>query len=452
METVGFWEISRGILEGLWLILYWYYVGQAGTIEKGAGKRILGFGLAAVCLALSVWLPLSLSWLLAAGVLLLYDLFFDEEPFGRQWWRVLLPGLLLAVCALLPWGLLFGNASPGAWSGVSEADAGALEAGALAGAGSLASVRSLETAIPLAAAAFLCNGFILFAFLILLSGKRQSLRLWNGILTLVSFSAITAFQWLLCGTGRIAAEGRLAEALLWGSALLEFALFLTVEGTLYFYKRGYEFRTEQFRSKLMEHSYGEIRDIYMDMRGWRHDYHNHMQVMKAKLSLGDMEGMSAYLDQLEVELDRVDTLVKSGNLMTDAILNSKLTLARRSCIQVNCKARLPEQLPIEDVDLCVILGNLLDNAIEACQKLKESSRTLRLYMAVNKGQFYLSLQNSAPEEPDFNARNYITSKRGNHGLGMKRVKAAVDKYHGYLNLANEPGIFAAEVTMPLGQM
>lgn len=208
-------------------------------------------------------------------------------------------------------------------------------------------------------------------------------------------------------------------------------------------------RISRFQNELVDRHYAEVETMYRKMRGWRHDYHNHMQVMKAKLSLGDLDGMGAYLDQLERELDRVDTLVKSGNLMTDAILNSKLTLARRNNIRVNCRAKLPERLPMEDVDLCVILGNLLDNAIEACQKVEEDSRTLRLYMAVNKGQFYLSLQNSAPQEPDFDARHYITSKRGNHGLGMKRVKAAVDKYQGYLNLANEPGIFAAEVTMPL---
>ncbi len=420
METLDFWEISRGIFGILWLVLYWYYIGQVGTIERGLGKRMLGFGLVAGCLALSAWIPPWLAWLLVTGVLFLYSLFFDGEPFGRQWWRVLLPGLLLAGCALVPRAL-------GRWS---------------AGFGD----SPVETA---AAAAFLCNGPILFAFLLLFSGKRQSLRLWNGILTALSFFAVTLFQWLLCGTGRIAVERSLLGTLLWGSAALEALLFLTVEGTLYFYKKGFEFRTEQFRSRLMEHSYGEIRDIYMDVRGWRHDYHNHMQVMKAKLSLGDLDGMGAHLDQLERELDRVDTLVKSGNLMTDAILNSKLTLARRNNIQVNCKAKLPERLPMEDVDLCVILGNLLDNAIEACQKVEEDDRTLRLYMAVNKGQFYLSLQNSAPQEPDFDARHYITSKRGNHGLGMKRVKAAVDKYQGYLNLANEPGIFAAEVTMPL---
>ena len=53
------------------------------------------------------------------------------------------------------------------------------------------------------------------------------------------------------------------------------------------------------------------------------------------------------------------------------------------------------------------------------------------------------------EDPSFNARNYITEKRGNHGLGMKRVAAVVDKYEGFLNLANEPSIFAAEVSLPL---
>lgn len=420
METLDFWEISRGIFGILWLVLYWYYIGQVGNIEKGLGKRMLGFGLAAGCLALSAWIPPWLAWLLVTGVLFLYSLFFDGEPFGRQWWRVLLPGLLLAGCALVPRAL-------GLWS---------------AGFGD----SPVETA---AAAAFLCNGPILFAFLLLFSGKRQSLRLWNGILTALSFLGVTLFQWLLCGTGRIAVERSLLGTLLWGSAALEALLFLTVEGTLYFYKKGFEFRTEQFRSRLMEHSYGEIRDIYMDVRGWRHDYHNHMQVMKAKLVLGDMEGMERYLEELEQELDRVDTLVKSGNLMADAILNSKLTLARRNGIAVNCKARLPERLPVEDVDLCVILGNLLDNAVEACRQVEEADRFLRIYMAVNKTQFYLSIQNSAKQEPGFDERNYISRKRGNHGLGMKRVRTALDKYQGYLKLANEPGIFAAEATMPL---
>lgn len=415
MEAEKFWEISRGIFQALWLILYWYYVEQVGCLEKGAGRRVIGFCLAALCLCGSLWYPLWFGWLLALGLMELYDLFFDEEAFARQWWRVLLPGLCMAGISALP-GLC----------------------------------GKLGTALP-EGYLFCAHEVVLYLFLLLLSRKRDSLSPINGILTAVSFLALGVFSWVTGCTDLVEMGDGLRGAFLWGGAALAALLFLTVEGTLFFYKKGYEFRTEQFRKELMEHSYGEIREIYMDMRGWRHDYHNHMQVMKAQLTLGNLEGIGAYLDKLERELDRVDTLVKSGNLMADAILNSKLTLARRQKISVNCKAELPERISVEDVDLCVILGNLLDNAIEACGRIEEGARFLRVYLRVNTSQFYLSVQNSARAEPDFDERNYISKKRGNHGLGMKRVKAMVDKYHGYLNLANEPGIFAAEVTLPLEQ-
>lgn len=402
METGYFWGVSRGVFQILWLILYWYYLEQAGRMEKGAGKRTLGFCITAGSLTLGIWFPLWAAWLPAVSVILLYDLFFDAEPFRRQWRRILAPGLCLIAGAILP-----------------------------------------------GRAVFLLHGLFLYLFLFLLLKRRESLSIGNGIVTAVSFALISAFLWIAGNTRLLEMEAGVRGVLLWGGVLLESLLFFLVEGTLYFYKKGFEFKTERFRSELMEHSYGEIRNIYMDMRGWRHDYHNHMQVMKARLDMGDLEGMEKYLDQLEQELDRVDTLVKSGNLMADAILNSKLTLGRRQGISVNCAARLPERLPVEDVDLCVILGNLLDNAIEACGQVEEGKRFLRIYMTVNKTQFYLSVQNSAKEEPDFEERNYISRKRGNHGLGMKRVRASLDKYQGYLKLANEPGIFAAEATMPL---
>ena len=185
------------------------------------------------------------------------------------------------------------------------------------------------------------------------------------------------------------------------------------------------------------------------MRSWRHDYHNHLQAMKAQIAAGQIEEMKRYLDNLEQNLDNVDTYVKSGNLMADAILNSKLTLAAKKDIKVDCKVILPNVLSVEDVDLCVLLGNLLDNALEACDKIPPQQRFLRIYMAVRRSQLYLSIQNSAKEELNFDERNYISQKRGSHGLGIKRVKALTDKYEGYLTLANEPGIFAAELTLPL---
>lgn len=205
---------------------------------------------------------------------------------------------------------------------------------------------------------------------------------------------------------------------------------------------------EIFQRKLLSHQYEEIKEAYINMRGWRHDYHNHLQAMKAYLSMNQLKELDEYLFKLERDLDEVDSLVKSGNLMMDAILNSKITIMMNYNINVDFKAILPEEIKITDVDLCVMVSNLLENAIEACLKIPQEQRFIRVFSEVYGSQFYLSIQNSAMENLDFNAQNYISNKRGEHGFGMKRVQLLVDKYNGFLNLQNEPGIFASEITIP----
>lgn len=207
--------------------------------------------------------------------------------------------------------------------------------------------------------------------------------------------------------------------------------------------------TTDFQNQIMLHHYEEVKSVYLNMRGWRHDYHNHIQTLKAYFSLKQYERMDEYLGELEKDLIRVDQLVRSGNLMVDAILNSKLTLAGTKEIPVFCKVMIPEQISISDIDICVILGNLLDNAIEACEAIEKEKRFIRIYGDIVHSQFYFSVLNSAMEDPSFNQKNYISDKRGEHGHGMKRVRLTVDKYEGYLNLKNEPGVFASEIMIPL---
>lgn len=236
-----------------------------------------------------------------------------------------------------------------------------------------------------------------------------------------------------------------------GVCPLVLLLWATLELTRHSYRAGYERSTRAFQQNVLLHQYEETKEMYLNMRGWRHDYHNHIQGVKAYLSLGQIGEAAAYLDELDADLTHVDSYIRSGNLMADAILNSKLSLAEKAQIRVDCTAKLPEKLALSDVDLCVILGNLLDNAIEACEQIEPEKRFLRVYMVLIKEQLYISVQNAAKEILNFNERNYITSKRGQHGLGLMRMRLLVDKYEGCLNLQNEPGIFAAEVTLPCGE-
>ncbi|MDR2615641.1 MAG: GHKL domain-containing protein, partial [Oscillospiraceae bacterium] len=158
-------------------------------------------------------------------------------------------------------------------------------------------------------------------------------------------------------------------------------------------------RVAAFQNDIIERHLAETQNIYSEMRGWRHDYHNHIQTMKSYIALGHGERLNAFLDKLDHDLKNVDILIKSGNVMVDAILNSKLSLAKTRGIAIEAKAIVPESFAVNDVDLCVVIGNLLDNAMEACLKLPEAARFIRLYIDVKREQLYISVTNSAPGRP-----------------------------------------------------
>ncbi|HIT93809.1 MAG TPA: Spo0B domain-containing protein, partial [Candidatus Faecivivens stercoripullorum] len=124
-------------------------------------------------------------------------------------------------------------------------------------------------------------------------------------------------------------------------------------------------RIAHYQQELIETHYREVENMYRQMRGWRHDYRNHIQVMKAYAATENWEAIKEYLDQLDEDLTHVDLAVKTGNPMTDAILNSKISLAKSRKIQVSADAHIPVKLSSPEIDLCCILGNLFDNAIEA---------------------------------------------------------------------------------------
>lgn len=207
-------------------------------------------------------------------------------------------------------------------------------------------------------------------------------------------------------------------------------------------------RIERFQSELIEKQVREIENMYKQVRGWRHDYRNHIQNMKIQLAEGNYDKLNSYLDGLADDLNTVDTVIKTGNVMADAILNSKLSVAEKLNIDLNVKANIPSVLPLSDVELCAVMGNLLDNAVEACAKLPESERFMRIYIGTLKNQFYLSVQNAAGEIKK-SGGEYQSTKGENHGYGIFRIDRVAKKYGGYVNRQNEEGVFATEIMVPL---
>ena len=190
-------------------------------------------------------------------------------------------------------------------------------------------------------------------------------------------------------------------------------------------------RLAAYQRELIETHYAEVENMYKQIRGWRHDYRNHIQAMKAYAADGNMEAIQSYLDALDTDLNTVDTVIKTGNAMADAILNSKISLAKSKKIAVIADAHIPLALTTSEIDLCVIIGNLFDNAIEASLALPEDKRLIRVYMDMKNTQLYISFTNfTAGKKLKKEAGRFRTTKGDGHGFGLLRIDGLVERLGG----------------------
>ena len=204
-----------------------------------------------------------------------------------------------------------------------------------------------------------------------------------------------------------------------------------------------------YQQELIETHYREVENMYRQVRGWRHDYRNHIQTMKAYAAAGDWEAIKNYLDLLDTDLNTVDTVIKTGNAMTDAILNSKISLAKSKDIQVSADAHIPVKLKTSEIDLCCILGNLFDNAIDASMKLPPDQRLIRVYMDMKGTQLYISFTNfTAGKKLEKVGGLFRTTKGEGHGFGLVRIDAIVERLEGYISRNSEDGAFTTEILLP----
>ena len=216
-----------------------------------------------------------------------------------------------------------------------------------------------------------------------------------------------------------------------------------------FFSRQIDRKIAVYQKELMETHYQEVETMYRQMRGWRHDYRSHIQAMKAYAADGDMEAIKDYLYLLDTDLNAVDTAVKTGNPMADAILNSKISLARSRNIPVHADADIPVKLRMSELDLCIILGNLFDNAIEASLLLPEGQRLIRIYMDMKNTQLYISFTNfTAGKKMAKRGKLFHTTKGSGHGLGLVRMDEIIERLGGYVSRNSEDGAFTTEILIP----
>ena len=203
-----------------------------------------------------------------------------------------------------------------------------------------------------------------------------------------------------------------------------------------------EYQTEQSEKHL-----NEVRSIHKEMRGYKHDFHNHLQALKGQLEAGEVDRALAYIEQLDNQLMNVDTLLKTGNVSLDAIFSAKIFQAQAENIAVTVKANVPDTLTISDLELSIIIGNLLDNAIEACRTVT-GERFIRIFISMKGTMLYFSMLNAAGAKRKKTGSLFATHKDGVHGFGLRRAEAIIEEHGGWIKYNSEDGAFTSEFLVP----
>lgn len=188
------------------------------------------------------------------------------------------------------------------------------------------------------------------------------------------------------------------------------------------------------------------------LRSFRHDFKNHVIVLNSLLEQGDIEGARDYFDELKKDTAPSVNTYSTGNSVVNSLLNIKKNTADEYNIKIDFSGILPDK-GIESKDMCILVGNLIDNAIEASMKLpKEELKTVFVTGNVKNNMMLLTVINPVFQS-EIKKENGIfrTTKKdtASHGIGLKNVKNTVKKYGGQLILKNDSDTFTAELLLPL---
>ena len=195
--------------------------------------------------------------------------------------------------------------------------------------------------------------------------------------------------------------------------------------------------------------YMELRAYMEQTRSLRHDFRQHLHVISGLTEAGELEELKSYLRQYEDELnDARPTLC--ANPAVDALAGHYDSDARQKGIPVEWKLELPKRLPLPEADLCTLLGNLLENAVFASQKLPPDERQVRVMARMlSPAMLGIVVENRYDGVLKKQKGILHSTKHEGQGIGLVSTHTTVQKYHGNLTVETENNVFRANVLLNL---
>ena len=206
---------------------------------------------------------------------------------------------------------------------------------------------------------------------------------------------------------------------------------------------------EKEKNALLERDYQTLNNTYAANAKLYHDFHNHLETLHRYLADGNSEEALHYIDDIRSPLQTITQTVWTGDKAIDYLINSKITIAETDHIQVKANIEFPRHTNIRSADLVAILGNLIDNALEAAVNAEDNLRFINLTIRRINDMLIVKVENGCKNAPKQAGGKFLTTKddQSFHGWGLKSVQSAAERYDGTVVTEYENNIFKVVVTL-----
>lgn len=210
----------------------------------------------------------------------------------------------------------------------------------------------------------------------------------------------------------------------------------------------YELKRLQSKETHFEEQGKQILELHESVRSIKHDMKNHMLVLATYLDEGNYPAAKSYTSEILDHLNAIHSYIETDNSLMNYILNQKLEKARKEKISVKAEIENLTFKRVESMDFTAILSNMLDNAIEACEK--EAVKDLQVVIGKRRGYETILVKNRIARSVLETNKDLISQKeeKALHGFGVKQIKALAEKYDGLCDFYEKDHYFCVCVFIP----
>ena len=196
-------------------------------------------------------------------------------------------------------------------------------------------------------------------------------------------------------------------------------------------------KQEQENYKLLALSHKQVKEL-------KHDIENQFSVLNGLMKSGDNAAAMQYLDKLNSYVRTANRICYTGNNVIDSIVNIKGSLAQTYGIEFICKVNIITSIKADELELCRIIGNGLDNAIEGCQRVDVQNKHICFSISEDREKLMIVISNTS-DEVDTTALSSTKKEKGLHGIGISSIKSSVERLDGLVKFDYADGIFKLNI-------